>query len=232
MQVSPEKVKHFRKENGWSQEVLAKASGLSLRTIQRVEKDGNSSSETQLALAAAFNKSAKELFFVSNKIETNWKWRNIMQSFLALIVVVAAVLMLLVLGGDLGMFADVYGILFLLLFMYSCTVVAYGFYGLRQSIIGLRYLFSSDIKHSPASEFISVIIQKQVSFIYGGALIATLVGSIAILSSSDALASHVVFLNAFAVNLLVLLYASIIAEGILRPLSAKLTLQQHITHNS
>ena len=37
MQISPEKIKHFRKENGWSQEVLAKASGLSLRTIQRIE---------------------------------------------------------------------------------------------------------------------------------------------------------------------------------------------------
>ncbi len=60
--LSPERVKHFRKDNGWSQELLAKASGLSLRTIQRAEKDGNSSAETQLALAAAFNISPKELF--------------------------------------------------------------------------------------------------------------------------------------------------------------------------
>jgi transcriptional regulator with XRE-family HTH domain len=36
--LSPERVKYFRKDNGWSQELLAKASGLSLRTIQRAEK--------------------------------------------------------------------------------------------------------------------------------------------------------------------------------------------------
>ena len=222
MQISPEKIKHFRKENGWSQEVLAKASGLSLRTIQRVEKDGNSSSETQLALAAAFNKSSKELFFVSNQIEVHWKWRSIMQSFLALLIVTGAVLMLVFLGGDLGMFADLFGGLFLALFMYACTVISYGAHGLVKSIKGLRYLFTNDITTSPATVFLGIILKKQIFFIYGGALIALVAGSISIHSNMPNIETNAEFHAAYAVNILVLFYAAIIAEGILRPLAAKL----------
>ncbi|WDE04707.1 hypothetical protein SG34_025830 [Thalassomonas viridans] len=48
--LSPERIKYLRHDNDWSQELLAKASGLSLRTIQRAEKEGNSSQETQLAM--------------------------------------------------------------------------------------------------------------------------------------------------------------------------------------
>lgn len=217
-QLSPDRVKHFRKDNGWSQELLAKASGL----IQRAEKDGNSSAETQLVLAGAFNISPKELFHVSSNIDVNWKRKNIMQSVLALLVVSGATLMLILLGGDVGMFADFYGVFFLVLFTYSCTVVAFGSHGLIKSITGLSYLFANDIADSPASKFVSIVFKKQVTFIYGGALIAGLIGTIAIFSSSDALASHVVFLNSFAVNILIFLYAAIIAEGILRPLSIKL----------
>jgi len=225
-QLAPEKIKHFRKSNGWSQELLAKASGLSLRTIQRAEKDGNSSAETQLALAAALNVSPQELFSISKNLDVNWKRKNIMQSALALFVVCGAILMLVTLGGDIGMFTDFYGVLFLLLFTYACTVVAFGSHGLIKSITGLRYLFANDITHSPASKFVSVVFKKQVTFIYGGSLIAGLIGTIAIFSSEEALGSHVVFLNAFAVNLLIVLYAAIIAEGVLRPLSTKLSLHE------
>lgn len=220
--LSPEKVKSFRQDNGWSQELLAKASGLSLRTIQRAEKDGNSSAETQLALAAAFNISPKALFPISSNPDVNWKRNNIMQSFLALLVVCGAILMLVLLGGDLGMFADFYGVLFLTLFTYSSTVVAFGAHGLIKSITGLSYLFATDIAQTPASEYLSFIYKKQVVFIYGASIIATLVGSIAIFSSPEAIASEAVFYSAVAVNLLIILYAAIIAEGIFRPLSIKL----------
>lgn len=46
-------IKKMREERAWSQEHLAAASGLSLRTIQRVEAEGRASAETRLALAAA-----------------------------------------------------------------------------------------------------------------------------------------------------------------------------------
>ena len=218
-----EKVKAFRQDNGWSQELLAKASGLSLRTIQRVEKDGGGSAETQLALAAAFNISPKELFQTSSTPDVNWKRKNIMQSAFALIVVAAAVYMLITLGGDIGMFSDLLSALFLVLFMYAGTTIAFGSHGLVKSITGLSYLFASDISSSPATAYLAEIYKKQIYFLYGGSLIGLITGAIAILSHFDQIGSEAGLYAAYAVNLLILLYAAIIAEGILRPLSAKLT---------
>lgn len=220
--LSPERVKYFRKDNGWSQELLAKASGLSLRTIQRAEKDGNSSMETQLALSAAFDISPKALSFISPSIDVHWKRKNVMQSLLALIVVCGSIVMLFLLAGNVNMFMDFYSILFLLLFTYSSTVIAFGHHGLFKSIKGLGYLFASDIAQSPASEFLSEILKKQVVFIYAGSFIATLIGCIAIFSDVEAIESTRVFYNAMAVNVLIILYAAIIAEGIFRPLAIKL----------
>lgn len=49
------KVKQLRLDRAWSQEELAAASGLNVRTIQRVENGGRASLETAKALAAAFD---------------------------------------------------------------------------------------------------------------------------------------------------------------------------------
>jgi transcriptional regulator with XRE-family HTH domain len=48
-------IKRLRAERRWSQEHLAKAAGLGLRTIQRLEAQGSASMETVQALAAVFN---------------------------------------------------------------------------------------------------------------------------------------------------------------------------------
>lgn len=47
-------IKTLRHERAWSQEQLAAISGLSLRTIQRIENDGSCSLESIKALAATF----------------------------------------------------------------------------------------------------------------------------------------------------------------------------------
>ena len=49
------KVQKLRIIKCWSQDELAAASGVSIRTIQRVEKTGNASLETVKALAAVFD---------------------------------------------------------------------------------------------------------------------------------------------------------------------------------
>jgi transcriptional regulator with XRE-family HTH domain len=61
MSINSEVVREFRKKANWSQEDLATASGLSLRTIQRVETDGSAALETRRALAAAFGVQPKDL---------------------------------------------------------------------------------------------------------------------------------------------------------------------------
>ena len=55
MKVNADVVRRLRAERGWSQEQLAVAAGLSLRTIQRVEGEGVASRETRVCLAATFD---------------------------------------------------------------------------------------------------------------------------------------------------------------------------------
>ena len=54
MQIDSKRVRAERERRAWSQEHLSEASGLALRTIQRVESTGNGSYETVKALAAGF----------------------------------------------------------------------------------------------------------------------------------------------------------------------------------
>ncbi|WP_448549486.1 helix-turn-helix transcriptional regulator [Thalassotalea fusca] len=54
MKISAATVRRLRSERGWSQEQVAIASGLSVRTIQRVEAEGIASMATAVCLAATF----------------------------------------------------------------------------------------------------------------------------------------------------------------------------------
>jgi len=54
-------IRELRLERGWSQEQLAQLSGVSVRTIQRIENDRNAGLETWKSLAAAFDVPVKAL---------------------------------------------------------------------------------------------------------------------------------------------------------------------------
>jgi transcriptional regulator with XRE-family HTH domain len=54
MKISPSIVRRQRADRGWSQEQLATASGLSLRTVQRIEAQGIASMSSVISLAATF----------------------------------------------------------------------------------------------------------------------------------------------------------------------------------
>lgn len=61
MKINASTLRQKRKEKFWSQEELAIASGLGLRTIQRVESDGNASFDTIKSIASALEIPAREL---------------------------------------------------------------------------------------------------------------------------------------------------------------------------
>jgi transcriptional regulator with XRE-family HTH domain len=64
MQINVDRVRAERQQRAWSQEHLANASGLSLRTIQRVEASGVASNETLRSLAAVFDCELQALMLV------------------------------------------------------------------------------------------------------------------------------------------------------------------------
>lgn len=55
MKLNPTVIRRLREARHWSQEQLAAAAGLSLRTVQRVETEGAASRETRVCLAAALD---------------------------------------------------------------------------------------------------------------------------------------------------------------------------------
>jgi transcriptional regulator with XRE-family HTH domain len=61
MKISPSAVRRLRTERGWSQDQLAINSGLSLRTVQRVEAEGIASLSTATSLAATYQVKLTEL---------------------------------------------------------------------------------------------------------------------------------------------------------------------------
>jgi len=68
MNINAAEVKNFRTKLGWTQQVLADACDLSLRTIQRVERYGTASTETMMSLCAVFE-IEQEVLIVEDDIE-------------------------------------------------------------------------------------------------------------------------------------------------------------------
>ena len=61
MRIDATKIVDLRNDKGWTQQHLADACALSLRTIQRVEKEGMASSETVLALCSVLEVERKTI---------------------------------------------------------------------------------------------------------------------------------------------------------------------------
>jgi transcriptional regulator with XRE-family HTH domain len=67
--VNATKIKELRTVNGWTQQHLADACAISLRTVQRVERYGNASQETVASLAAVFELQQVELIVTSEAVQ-------------------------------------------------------------------------------------------------------------------------------------------------------------------
>ena len=82
MKLDPSSIRRRREARNWSQEQLANASGLSLRTIQRVETEGTASRETRVCLAAALDVDAALISEAGSEpgqvqIPTTWRTSSV-----------------------------------------------------------------------------------------------------------------------------------------------------------
>ena len=69
MLVDAKKLKQLRMSRNWTQQHLADVCGVSMRTIQRVEKDGVASNETIGAYAAIFEIDVQTLLISKQQFE-------------------------------------------------------------------------------------------------------------------------------------------------------------------
>ena len=70
MKLNARLIRKLREDRAWSQDHLAAAAGLSLRTVQRIEAEGNASPESRMALAAALQVDAATLAAVAEPAAT------------------------------------------------------------------------------------------------------------------------------------------------------------------
>jgi len=81
MQIDAERVTALRKKCSWSQDELATAAGLKLRTIQRVENAGTASLQTLKAIAAALDTDLEDLRKPAEKVMTKFEYKTLELKF-------------------------------------------------------------------------------------------------------------------------------------------------------
>ena len=68
VKVDGRRIRQLREARGWSQEHLASICGLSPRTVQRLEAEGNASLESRMAVASALEVAAEHLLNAGESI--------------------------------------------------------------------------------------------------------------------------------------------------------------------
>lgn len=75
MKINAGVVLNARRQKSWSQEELAIASGLNLRTIQRIESEASASLQSKKALASALDLDIHDLDYQEIRMRQEWEYR-------------------------------------------------------------------------------------------------------------------------------------------------------------
>ena len=77
MKINSELVKALREERSWSQDELAIAAGVNLRTIQRIEKEASASLQSKKAIASALDIDVRDLDYQEVPMKLAYKYKTI-----------------------------------------------------------------------------------------------------------------------------------------------------------
>jgi transcriptional regulator with XRE-family HTH domain len=75
MKINADLVRKARTQKFWSQEELAIASGLNLRTIQRIEREASASLQSKKALASALDLDIQDLDYEEIRMRQEWEYK-------------------------------------------------------------------------------------------------------------------------------------------------------------
>jgi transcriptional regulator with XRE-family HTH domain len=81
MKVNTAKVSSLRSSRSWSQDELATAAGLNLRTIQRIENEGTASLQSLKAIAAALEADLESLKQKPEKYMSKFEYKTVVLPF-------------------------------------------------------------------------------------------------------------------------------------------------------
>ncbi|WP_133405291.1 helix-turn-helix domain-containing protein [Parashewanella tropica] len=86
MDVNAKTIKQYRLVKGWTQQHLAEICGVSLRTIQRVERYGTASNDTAMGIASAFETDISQIINLASTKEERPKSNNKLQHYWLVVV--------------------------------------------------------------------------------------------------------------------------------------------------
>lgn len=75
MRINADVVLKARRQKSWSQDELSIASGLNLRTIQRIEREASASLQSKKALASALDLDIQDLDYQEIHMRQQWEYR-------------------------------------------------------------------------------------------------------------------------------------------------------------
>jgi len=215
--VCADKIKHLRQQLGWSQEQLALVSGVSVRTIQRVEKTGECSLESKMALASALSTTAAELNPETNSIELNHAGWSKWVCWLGLLSIVGYY------TWKHGFFSSTVQDPFLIMLPLLLVFVGL-FAGFAQSVKALKLTFLSRVNATETEVYGALkTTMKLIQAAYAAALLTAILVS---LNALKFLGLVNIWPQLATNGLLALLCAIFIVEVILRPL--KIVLERRL----
>jgi len=235
MSVSSEKLKKLRQYNGWSQERLAEISGLSLRTIQRIENNANASLESQLAIATALNIPPSDLL-EDDQITVgdggiNWGGAT------GVLLCIGLMAYQFILTGV--SYFEPYSLFLVLVLTIAMSFISLGLQNATATFALLRWVLFSPKNELSLQRYLPHL-NKIILYCHTAGAISTLVGIIAVFMTPESfnyqyqpLAKYP-FTMGLGVALLTYLYSCMLAELILRPLKHQIErlLIQHTNDQS
>lgn len=228
MQLSAQKIRRYRESKGWSQEVLAKATGLSLRTIQRIEAEKQASGESVLAIASALEVLPNQLQSANDEIQVYWTRSMLMTGAIVITAILATLIALVNMVSDIRHYLDVPALMFMFGFTTLFSLLSFGTSGLKKVTKGLKYMFAREVIGGASAKALSQLYARQITYFYASAVLLLLIGTIATIKdiAVDPSTANLLYLleNILPVLILPFLYAVIINEAMLRPLKHKLEL--------
>lgn len=218
MNVSPSRIKQLRADNGWSQEQLAEISGLSYRTIQRIEKDGSCSSESHRALASAFSLSPNELISEYKESIGNGSLNS--GGILGLFLIVGLVSIQFYLPGSNAIFFDFISLLLVCGITFSLSAMSSGLHETVEALQLVKWLIVEPENEINCQRYLPIL-RRLIAYSYSSGIVSTLIGSVAVFSAAEEYQGDI--MQGIAIACLTMVYGVVLAEFIFRPVKNKLT---------
>jgi len=215
MHFSPTKIKNLRVERGWSQEDLGDISGLSSRTIQRMESEGKASPESLMAIASVFSVSTSDLTAEYHQKIGNGKLN--FAGLVGLLLIFASLAFYIYIAVDPLAVIDLPALFFVMLVPFAISCLTNGFNSTLQTYQLILWLVYEQKGKGEVSDYLPVL-RRLIIYSYVAGVTGSLFSLLSIFNST----SEIYYPAGISVILLMFIYATLQAEFVFRALYHKL----------